>query len=521
MTDIGMAPVGIASSPLRMAGGPGAPSADSGGDFFSRIGLGSFNDFASGLEQLAAGVQGGFARDPNQRYLGQQKLAALQQQAQQVKRDALSQTFKHFDDMATLLTQRPDAFAALQPLIQKQAANLQRIGVADPIIQQATGYLEALSKMPAPTGDPYTLSPGQQRFDGHGKVIASVPATDAMAEKINNFTTLMGRPPNEREKLDLIGIARPPQGPGPTELQRNLIAAGIDPRSPQGQQILRSALPSTAPFQGQGVEQQDSNTLLTGDPSTPAYALSYWRMSQPKPVMTQQQNSDGTTSQVMVLVPQQLPASIRPPTNPIQNAAGSSPASASQPGTGVSPESPVSAAAPPPATPQQPTKMVVGTEKPNESMTRNKQLYGVAKAEVPIIDQNFNALTEPGNQAAGSMTATKFLTTPEYKRASNSLKVVIRNYLYSVSGQNATDTEVQAQADALLPAFGDDKQTVQDKLERVHRMVDSIAAGAGMNTEAMNAEKIPSDLPKGTTYVGPTKDGKTAYKLPDGSLVAK
>lgn len=115
-----------------------------------------------------------------------------------------------------------------------------------------------------------------------------------------------------------------------------------------------------------------------------------------------------------------------------------------------------------------------------EGERRNRSLYSVVEPELKIVEENFSALSDLSNQVGSkAWGADKYLTTPEYQRASNSLRTIIASYLYSVSGATATPQEIDNQAAILTPKIGEDPLSVADKLQRVRTMVGAIKSAGG------------------------------------------
>jgi|GEM_PF-6114305 len=129
---------------------------------------------------------------------------------------------------------------------------------------------------------------------------------------------------------------------------------------------------------------------------------------------------------------------------------------------------------------------------PNEQQMRDNKLYSVVAPELDIVEKNFSALSNPSDQALsaiphGSDYGADYLKSPEYQRASNSLKTIIASYLYSVSGATAAPAEVENQAAILTPKPGEAKQSLNDKLARIRQMVDAIKTGGSGAPPAGNA----------------------------------
>ncbi|WP_181180372.1 hypothetical protein [Mesorhizobium sp. B1-1-7] len=142
------------------------------------------------------------------------------------------------------------------------------------------------------------------------------------------------------------------------------------------------------------------------------------------------------------------------------------------------------------------------TKAPNEQQQRDAKLYSVVAPELKIVEDNFSALSNLSDQALsavphGSDYGADYLKSPDYQRASNSLKTIIASYLYSVSGATAAPAEVENQASILTPRPGEAKASVDDKLARVRAMVDAIRNSRG-------AGDAPPAEPTGT---GTTSNG--------------
>lgn len=156
----------------------------------------------------------------------------------------------------------------------------------------------------------------------------------------------------------------------------------------------------------------------------------------------------------------------------------------------------------------------LGGSKPTgttEAVRRNKQLYSVVAPEVDNLLGNdktpgkFDALSGTSNQlldAGGglvrSMTGvdpSNYATSGAYQSAKNSIKVIVANYLYSVSGATATPGEVENQVSVLLPKLGEDPTSVAEKKQRIQTMVEAIKHAA-----------MVEDAPGGATIPPPGSD---------------
>lgn len=257
----------------------------------------------------------------------------------------------------------------------------------------------------------------------------------------------------------------------------------FDPASGETKQI-GAAGPTK--FEGTGLDAQAWNILQTADPSSREYATAYAIISQPKTQLVQTENG-----LVPVQVPPTLPAWLKAPGGapavPMGNpAAPPAPNAVPTPGP-AAPAAPISApapAAPPPSAPAAGAAIPGTTKAPTEAQLRNQQLYQVAAPELKIVENNFDALSNLGDQAWSAIPGSdnygaNFMQTPEYQRARNSLQTIIATYLYSTSGATANPGEVANQASVLMPKPGEDPTSVADKRARIRTMVDAIKTAAG------------------------------------------
>ena len=236
------------------------------------------------------------------------------------------------------------------------------------------------------------------------------------------------------------------------------------------------------PYQGTGMDAQNWNIVLTGDPASKEYAAAYNQLFE-QPRLTPVQTENG-----VMMVPQMpvIPPSVRPPAGQAEPA---TPASVATP-SATAPTG--DSATAPSVTPGVGTPFTVPgtTPKPTEAQLRNRQLYSVVKPELKTVQDNFKALSVLGNQiAAGALpkSVASFATTAEYQRAQNALRTIIATYLYSTSGATANPGEVENQVSVLMPVAGESDASVQDKLKRIETMVESIrvaGSATGATTEA-------------------------------------
>lgn len=120
---------------------------------------------------------------------------------------------------------------------------------------------------------------------------------------------------------------------------------------------------------------------------------------------------------------------------------------------------------------------------PTEGQRRNQQLATVVEPELKIVEDNWDDLTDAGNQMIGANTmlgAPGFALTSEgYQQATAALKTIAQSYLYSVSGAAATDAETQKIVDSVTPKFGESEASANDKKRRIRVMVEAVKAATG------------------------------------------
>jgi len=144
------------------------------------------------------------------RQAGIQQQAAQQQQLTQQQIQASVERFKGIAEMVKAIGQQTGGQVppSIQKLVDTEtkilAGNFQQAGM-DP--NQAVQFREmalAGAQLPAPAGEGFTLSPGQQRRDAAGNIIAEAPAApDAYTQKITAVEAALGRPTTEQEKLQI------------------------------------------------------------------------------------------------------------------------------------------------------------------------------------------------------------------------------------------------------------------------------------------------------------------------------
>jgi hypothetical protein len=126
-----------------------------------------------------------------------------------------------------------------------------------------------------------------------------------------------------------------------------------------------------------------------------------------------------------------------------------------------------------------------------EAVRRNRQLYSVVKPELSTVEKNFDALTDPKNQAGNMMPGGNYITSDAYQQARNSLQAIIASYLYSTSGATANPGEVKNQADMLMPSPGEKAGSLAAKKRRIRTMVNAIAIGGDLPPQPDEEDNLP------------------------------
>lgn len=210
---------------------------------------------------LAAGSGGNFGQGLTG---GIQDWRQQQMQRQQMQREQELFEFqrrKYEADQAAA-AQAQQQQAAQAEAVKKWATTDPRVApYADVLTANPSAAYDVLAKYVEPAGAPKTV--GGLQWDGDSW--EPIPGYTAQAAAI----AAAGRNPNPNA--------------GPTERQKNAIAAGLQPGTPEYQQyILGRDDTAPGPFQGTGLDAQSFNIVLTGDPSAPEYAAAYMQLAQPK-----------------------------------------------------------------------------------------------------------------------------------------------------------------------------------------------------------------------------------------------
>lgn len=124
-----------------------------------------------------------------------------------------------------------------------------------------------------------------------------------------------------------------------------------------------------------------------------------------------------------------------------------------------------------------------------EQTRRAKQLATVVNPQLRIALDNFDSMSEGGNQFANSLNQGSGVgTSPQYQQARNAVQTIAQSYLYSVSGAAAPAEEVKKLVDSVTPVPFESPQSVADKKARLQSMVEAInlmaQGGSGTATTA-------------------------------------
>lgn len=256
------------------------------------------------------------------------------------------------------------------------------------------------------------------------------------------------------------------------------------------------------PYKGTGMDAQSWNIILQGDPASPEYGAAYNQLfEQPKWNMVQ-------TEQGMQLIPVMptKPQWVKPPGDGAMPAAAATPGAMPGQAAAMSPESA--------ASPQiggspvgQPVP-IPGTQKP---MTEQQRKGSVL---VTSAQQDYERLTNPDpatgkvpfdslSELSGQIGTTvgglpgRAVQSPEYQVAVDSVRNIVQSYIYSVSGAQAPEQEVQRIMGLVLPLPTDTGQAIAAKKARLAAYMEAIriSADRGGPRETPSSPTPPSNTP--------------------------
>lgn len=155
-----------------------------------------------------------------------------------------------------------------------------------------------------------------------------------------------------------------------------------------------------------------------------------------------------------------------------------------------------------PGGPQDPKVKGVGAP-PNVDQAKNRQLYGLVVAQLPVAESHYDDLGSWKNQlpraAAGVYSGVTFgqlgdpsntVTGEKGRLAENAIKDIATSYTYSVSGATAPPKEVQDKTDLVMPKFTDSAKVRAQKKARLRDWAKSIQERGGYSS-ADPAPRMP------------------------------
>lgn len=245
------------------------------------------------------------------------------------------------------------------------------------------------------------------------------------------------------------------------------------------------------------LEERDRQIIMQGDPASPEYAMAYANLFQnPKWVAGTDEQGRPTIVPIMPAIPQ----GVRPPTYgqaaqaaPAPAPMGSAASAAGDGGQGAEaavsmPSAPTSAPVAPGPQPGggpsvgQPIVTGVGKGQ-TEDVRKTQELHQMASADLQTAMQDYDALGSTWAQLKAKLPFGNVLQSEPYQRAENAARSIISSYLYSVSGAQITEAELQRQLQMVMPALGDSVGTKADKRARMQRMVEALAARGGIKMD--------------------------------------
>ena len=252
-----------------------------------------------------------------------------------------------------------------------------------------------------------------------------------------------------------------------------------------------------APFDGTGMEAQIGNILLKGDPSTAEYAYAYSLATQPK--ITMQQTPQG-------LVPVYETPNLQGIRQPTYQGGGQpspmqpGPVSSRAYGGDVAPIGSFGGA-PSLATGQPQGGISTGAAlpgtaaRPTEAAARAGILTGNLLYDVPIVLQNFDALSDLKSRTLGQLPGIgPAFQSDEYKSASQALGNSVLNIVYGLSGAQASNEEKANNAAGMTPTVFDGPNQIAEKKGRLVNFLQGIAQQSGDPEKQRQAQEILKSL---------------------------
>lgn len=248
---------------------------------------------------------------------------------------------------------------------------------------------------------------------------------------------------------------------------------------------------ATPPYAGTGMDAQNWNIILTGDPASKEYGAAYNQLFE-QPRMTPVQTENG-----MMLVPQMpvVPDFVRRPNGA---APVVPPGAVPAPDAAAAPAVSAPAAVPDAPSPGVGNPVVIPgtTPKPTESQVRARSLYVQSLPDYEIVMRNFDSLDSTFDQIArGALgdNMSNIVTSPEYQRAFNALKFIVSNAQYIKSGANSPEEENIRNTLALMPTPFESAQSVADKKARIHAIIAGMRAAGEISSPLPDVPVVPGD----------------------------
>ena len=108
-------------------------------------------------------------------------------------------------------------------------------------------------------------------------------------------------------------------------------------------------------------------------------------------------------------------------------------------------------------------------------------LYNMAASELPAALANYDKLGNLYEQGAAALPVIgNFFNSPEYQKGIDAVHNIAQSYLYTTSGAQFSQQEVDRQLQLVTPKPGDSPARIQAKKERLATMVDSIELNLGI-----------------------------------------
>lgn len=236
------------------------------------------------------------------------------------------------------------------------------------------------------------------------------------------------------------------------------------------------------PYEGTGMDAQNWNILLTGDPSTPEYAAAWSQINQPKITYTQ-----GPEGLLPVIQNPNVPSSIRPPTGVSPSVAQGSPGDGGAAGPGG-----ITAGTPVPGTIPKLTEQQIRAQMMAKVIAPEVQtLLGDGTANNPgAFDTLANGFDQAKDVTGNAGRILPFgLGTPsaDFLKAKGSIRTLVASYLYVASGATANPGEVDNQTAILTPQLNDPPEVIAQKRARLLTMAQAVQQSASGRPVDLNA----------------------------------